>query len=939
LSSDTPANGAIIQGQAIADLAHFTFTNNTATDAKVTKVVLNRIGISNDSALANVYLFNGAARTADSATVSSGVITFNDTSGLFTVPSGSSVTISVKADITGSTAGQVVGVQLASVESTEAVIGSFPITGNVQSIASASLAGVAFQTSITPTTAGVDAQDDYVMFQENVSITTRAVNLKSLTFRQIGSVTAGDLQNFELYINSVKVGDTVASLDANGYVTFDLSANPMKLETGTRTIKLVGDIVGGSTRTFSFSVRQAADAVFVDSELGQPVLVTGNSTSATGTFSARTSGTQTINAGTLTITKKTDSPSGNINPDASNVVLATFELKAAGEPIKVESLTVQANVSTTNVGNLRNGALFANGVQVGSTQNITDASTGTQFNLGSALTVYPGSPVTLEVKADIYDNDGSNTTISAGDTVLATIVAGSNNLQRTNALTYFSNSAVSGNTRTVAVGAVSGSKYSAYGDQTIVVPQTAYKIGDFRVTANSAEGVNLNTITLALGGDATVTDVSDLYIKYNGKTSSTKSTGAASQVWNISEALGAGNTMAFEVYGTLSSSIATASTTITTLTVAGTSDSSASVTTGAITGQTITAAAGSIAAATISDSTTATKLLVGSTSGVKVASFRITAVNQAYKVTDIALKVTNANSAGAIVNTILKSGGVTLGTIGSYDSNFTATSTLLSLNIPSNDSAGAVVDVYLDLNSVSAGTATSTADVKVTLEGFKYQPATGGTEAEYATDQVGSSMYVVKSKPTVTMVTPSSTTLASGTGKVLAEVKIDADSANSLGWKKLVFTVSKTAAITVGATSTLQMVDSNNNVIAGTFATTTGSLLGGLDALGGATSGTISFVADSEQQISTSETYSLKGTIGGIASGYNYLSISIAAPTSSIATPNTYSTISGAAGTQTPSLVWTDRSSNSHSETTADWLNDYKVKELPTNSTTLEVTI
>ena len=936
LSPDSPSNGAIIQGQALADLAHFTFTNTTSAEAKVTKVVLNRIGISNDSVLVNVNLFNGSKRAADSATVSSGVITFNDPSGLFMVPAGASVVISVKADILDSTAGQIVGVQLTSVESSVPASGTFPIMGGTQSVAAATLAtGVFVTAGLAPTTADVDPQDDYKVWEEQLSVGTRALDLKNITFRQIGSVTTSDLQNFELFIDSVKVGNTVASLDSNGYVSFDLSASPVRLATGSRTIKLMADIVGGSTRTFSFSLRQASDVMLVDSELKQPIL----STITAGTFSAQTSGVQTISAGTLTITKKTDSPSGNINPDASNVVLATFELKAAGEAIKVETLTVKTTVAGQTV-SLRNGTLFANGVQVGSTQNISGAIAGTAFSLGSALKVTPGTPVTLEVKADIYDNDVTQHTIVSGDTITATIVAGSSNLQRTSALTYFSNSAVSGNTRTVSVGAVTGSKYSAYGSQSVVVPQTAYKIGDFRVTANSAESVNLNTITLALGGDSVAASTTDLYVKYGTKTTSVKATGASSQSWNISEPLAAGATMAFEVYGTLSSTFLTGSTTIPSLTVAGTSASNSSVSTGAVVGQTITAAAGSVAATALTDSSVATTLLVGGNTGKKVASFRLTAVNQDFKVTDIALKVTNANSSGAIVRAVLKNGSTEIGTISSFNSVFTGTTTGLALKIPSNDSAGALVDVYLDLNTVSSGSATSTANVKVTLEGFKYQPWTGGTEAEYATDQAASNMYVVKSKPTVNMVAQASSILSPGSGKVLAKVKVDADAANQIGWKKIVFTITKTAAVTVGATSTMQLVDSNNNVISGTFATSTASVAGGLDALGTTlTSGTISFVADSEQQVSSSETYSLKSTIGGTWSGLTYLSVNVAAPTSSIATPDIYSVIAGAAGTQTPSFVWSDRSANSHSETTADWLNDYKVKELPTDSQTLSVTI
>src|SRR3990167_818249 len=70
---------------------------------------------------------------------------------------------------------------------------------------------------------------------------------------------------------------------------------------------------------------------------------------------------------------------------------------------------------------LRNGALFADGVQVGSTAALCASddtscsgySAGasasyTTYNLGSSLIVEPGMPRVLEVRADIYDSDGTN---------------------------------------------------------------------------------------------------------------------------------------------------------------------------------------------------------------------------------------------------------------------------------------------------------------------------------------------------------------------------------------------------------------------------------------------------------------------------------------------------------------------------------------------------
>ena len=102
------------------------------------------------------------------------------------------------------------------------------------SIASASLGTLAISTATPSSDATPEVQNDFVMWQNTATIGTTALNLKSIRFRQIGSATASDLNNFKLFVDGVQVGSTVSSVDANGYVNFDLSASPKKLELGAK---------------------------------------------------------------------------------------------------------------------------------------------------------------------------------------------------------------------------------------------------------------------------------------------------------------------------------------------------------------------------------------------------------------------------------------------------------------------------------------------------------------------------------------------------------------------------------------------------------------------------------------------------------------------------------------------------------------------------------
>ena len=251
--------------------------------------------------------------------------------------------------------------------------------------------------------------------------------------------------------------------------------------------------------------------------------------------------------------------------------------------------------------------------------------------------------------------------------------------------------------------------------------------------------------------------------------------------------------------------------------------------------------------------------------------------------------------------------------------------------------------MYVSIPTVASGASTG-AGIKALLaynSGFNATDSAGNASTSIGTADLQSYSttgkgiaYVRKSIPTLSAVALPTTVLAAGSQKVLGRVQISADAAGDVSWDKLVFTVSKNSALTIGGTSTIALWNGANSV-GGTFATTTvDALAGGTgDALSGYTSGTLQFFPNSEQQIpaGTSVTYELRGTIGGIASGANNIDVSIANPSVSITTSDS-STVGVAANTTgAPSLTWSDRSSIStvHSLSTQDWTNDYLVKTLP----------
>jgi len=986
LASDNPASGTVVSGtstaQGGADIAHFTFVNGDNAAVKVTTLNLKRIGISNDSTLANVYLYNGANRLTDGASVSSGNINFNDASGLFTVPAYGSMTIRVLVDLATGSSGQTMGVSIDSMSSiatnASSVKGTFPVSGNLFTAASGSLAGVNFASSTTPSTASVDPQNDYTVWQNVTTINTRAVTLKRFALRQTGSALAADIQNYRLYIDGVQAGSAVSTVDSNGYVTFDLSANPVRLETGARTIKVLADIIGGSSKTFIYSLRQTSDGAFTDTQFGVDVIPQANST----TFTQRITGTMTINSGTLTFAKASSSPSGDVVLSAPNAVVAKYTLTSAGEPVKVTELYIGMTDSTTaGVSNFRNVSIYANGVQIGSTTNVTegDTTTGTKFSFGSSLIVNPGSPVTLEIRSDIKENSG--TAIAASDSIFATIIAGSSNAEGTVSKTTISSPSanVNGNTLTVKAGALTVSKYTAYTDQSVVPPLTKQKIGHFTVKADTTEAVNITSIEANLN-NVVSSYATNLYVQFGNDTTTVKpSLSAASNSWSVNYTLAAGQTKDLTVWADINSS-ATGTGIVSTYVAGTTTDSATAVTagtTGAYTtgtsgvqGQSIVFTTGSFTPAT--DGSTPNAAIVAGGQQVVAGRFKYTAVYDSYTIQTLRFTVNAnsnaANNSAAINSAVLMDGSTPIATA-AYD-NTNAYIEFSGLSMPVSMNTNKILTLAFNLSSsISSTNSTSQVDVEPTQSYIKYMNSTGTQTESSTTYATNKEVYVFKSIPTISKVAVSTSTLHSGDTVDLYSWKIAANSVGPVAVKQTKLSLNWTDS---SADSTLYLYsmklykDGVNITSLVTITDEDGHDLETSTAASGAneSSSTIIIAWSGEDTISAggSSTYRLEATASGFAGTASVTgddAISVNMPTDATVNGSTIkylnasaspatsvvqlATTAGASG-EDANFIWSDNSAVSHVDTVSangatatssgDWSNGYLVQSLPLSTTT-----
>lgn len=968
VSSDNPASSVFVVGQATADLAHFTFMGTGI----VTNVTMQRIGVSSDSTLSNVYLFDGATRLTDAASVTNnGMITFNNAAGLFSVTG--SKNISVRSDIWASaTSGQTVGVKLVSfMTSGAAAATTAGISGNQHSIASATLAAVSAGT-VTPSGATINPGAAQTLWQSTLNITQRDVMLKRLALRQVGSAPAGSMTNFKLFVNGTQVGSTVASVDAMGYVTFDMSGSPVTLASGSRILRVDADVVSGASRTIQLSLRQAADVDLVDSSYG--VNITPTSTPWVAATALTISGTS---GGTVIVSKDTSLASQDVTDNGNDVAIGRFTYQAFGEAIKLETVTASFTSSDGAIASLRNGRLLINGVQYGSTATLNKSGAG-GTSYSTNYVIMPGTTAVIEIHADMYDNDGTND-VSANDTITGKIEAGSNNAVRQDSLGYTSvpGSAVTGQQMTVKTATASLLKNGSYASQTVNIPQTAYKLGSWNLSAGSTEDLNLNTLSVdfaaVTGATFTAADLTNVYFKVtkaDGTVLMTNPLATVSPTSNTFSPTGnamivKGSSALIELYTNILSGGITATHSIqATLTATGTSTVSGSaVTTSAIGGQIMTYNSGTL---TISkDGSSPQNKISAGNQEVVAGVFKFQASNDAFTVNELDVSVPSATAASAVSAIKLYDGATPVGNASGLGftgddadsgSGNMAGFTSLGWSIPANTTK--LLTVKFVLNTIGTGAGTSEQNTAVQLDRVKYQDSTG-TQTSYTTDTTANELYVYKAIPTVSVDSSLVTSkLTNGTPRQIYAFKVTASSQGPVSIKQMKFPVAWTDG--GGATDTLLM-DSWKLYEDGSDVTSTVTLQdqAGQDIettgnFGEADTAVVAtWPAGNESTVAAGATKTFylmatpmgfNTTDGSVAtspdnftiymagdSAHNGSAVYLNAGTSVTSVVKLYtSAAAGNAGATGANFIWSDNSSSVHTPTmgttsSEDWANGYKV--------------
>jgi len=891
LSSDTPAAGTLVAnsnasnpGQTGADLAHFNFSGS----GTVTQVIVKRIGVSSDSSINNVYLYMGNNRITDAGSFSNGQVTFSNSNGLFTVSG--SVTISVKVDVApGASSGQTLGAQLSSYSVANGSPMTTSISGNLMTLAAISnLATVAvtFPTGSTLiTSAGATGGAagtinagtmNTVLWSAPISVGQRAVMMKYIAFKQIGSVSQSAIQNLRLYVDGAAVGSASSITNIGGntnVVAFDVSGSPVSLNTGNHTLELHGDIIGGTSYNYNFTVQTASDVVFYDPSYNVNVPFT-YSGGANSIFQL-SPGVTTVNSGTITVQSDPTFTPTQFVKNASQVTLGQWTIKAYGEDVKVQSLKVVLNytgIPTNGIDGFNNLSIFVNGGQVGSSQSAIGSASSTTpsytFGTTNLFTVPAGTTVTVAVKGDSVLTASSVVTA-----VRADLVTTASSLQGVTSFSLSPSSDITytGRPLTVSTSAATLTSNSGFSNQTVSSNIIKQKIGSYVIQASNADGVRVTSLTVTFPGGSNntinpTTTLANLYI-VTPQGTATPVAPQASNNFSVNFTVGANQTATVDVFADVSNSTGKVMTALNGTGSGATSNQSVSLPSSGVTnGQVVTVGNGTPNAPTLQTSAAVSQFVISGTQNQPSATFNFVANGGGLTITELYFMVATSSGATSIPVTTVNVGAVGGSSAASAPVIYTgttpngATSTVTGLNIAVPTSFGGIdVPVTVNLANVGLNGIATNQIFTLKLTGYKYVSG-GTTTTSYISPVSANNMDLVGGAPVTVTVTQSSqsTLIGGGSSNMVGKITITANSAGGnivLSTLPLTFGSGGGAVVASGSDVTLYDELTGANV--------TSSTLGwGLNA-GASSSTTVTLTNKNTITAGTSRTYAVYVPVSG----------------------------------------------------------------------------
>ncbi len=954
MSATQPMNNIAPKNASRVPFTKFTLAAGNDGPVTVSSVVVKRVGPSSNSDIAGVILLDdmgnqlGTEKTFNSnymATIGQSV----------TIPAGTQKTFTIAGNIPSSVnPGNVVGIELESINTTATVTGSLPIVGamhtlnNFLSIGTITFSNSnAFSTNAT-TTKEIGTTGYAFTGYRLTAGSAEDIKITNLRWNQTGSVSAADLANVVTVINGTSYPTTL-SADGKYYDTM-LGSGVLVPKGNQVEVYIKGDVVGSNvnSRSVKFDVDKNTDIVAQGQLYGYSM---SPAVAGSPFFYAATTNLQ--GASITSVNKENSVAAQNIALNVPNQPLGGYFTDIVGEGITVQTqkFTVTNSGTLTSSDVLTNVSLVdGNGTVVaGPVDGVFVGATSQTITFPDSVTWKPGKTV-YTLRGKVASAVPNGTTYVVSSTVNSTNFTNPKGESTGNTISL-PGTAITLNTMTVKAAALTVSVAATPVAQNLVAGTQDVVFTTLQFDAsNSGEDARASSVGVAFGNSGNLSSCR----LYDGSTNLTTGSNAINSPSSTGTFLM--NTPIVVTKGTVKSlnvvcnvlSSASGNTNISLNAASSTSGISSVSATGVTSGNTISVASGASVsgntmalangaiAISLDSSSPSLTLAASNASGVTIGVFKLRATNENVNLVKLGLMLATGtpNDVGQVT---LWANNVQVGTalFTGTGSNATQQVTLTSPLMLTKDT-----DVLVTAKANVPTIGTSQPGTAGQIVQLSWAAATtlnqftglgSGADIVATGAATSSGIRIFKSVPTVARIAlPASNNLVNGTTD-LFRFSVTASPAGSVSLNKI--TVNSTATGVLYTASTGKVVaytDSGfSTTIGGGF--TNGEVLTATTIA--STSADTDLVFSAPVRIPAGATYyfRVQVDITGVDTTGDSVSTKLAGDAASpLSRTETYATIQ--AGTDND-FVWSGNTAGDSATSDRDWYNGNQVVGLPAAGT------
>lgn len=730
LASDTPATQTLPGGVSRVELLKFNLTASNDGDAIINSVTITRSGLGDKTDYPNLWIEKDGSRITAQKSINNDNESLLTFSPVLTIAAGKTLSLSVFGSVKSSSLGanNVLSITKASDlnASGGSVSGSFPISGNLMSFTTNYTVS-----PVTLTTTGGDnaytvGDEDVVVGSFTLSAATRDLFFEKITLKQTGNADLSQVLG-DLYLEKSGAKVSESTYVDGKYVTFVMANDSLMLEKSDNvTFKVKASIIDrdNSNNTVIFKLNNKEDLVMSEVTTGYSAGVT-----ATATLNK-----YTLNAGDITISKATNSPSAKSYTKNTKGVTALIATIKANQAFTADGMKLEL-VTPATAGSFDNVRLYVNGVLVDSMDPVDTVS---PLVFDSSVSINKGNNE-IKVITDIKNaaNNGDNITFKLDSGTAFNTPVFTNDDPAT------INGSATAAKISVATAGITATRSDGFsGNRSIVKGALDVVIGRFTLKAIN-DDITVNSVVLAANnsGGTKLTDahISDIKVMVSdSQVGGTRnfSSGATINLGSDSIVIKQDTTKVVTILGSFDSSSETGRKFLAPVSFPSQDSSGKDIT---LTPQVdsvefVIAASGTLTSAVDGD-TPVSALLAANKNNNEVAKFKLTATDDILKINKIYLsnvKGTIADNRISAVN--LYNGATLLGT--SVMSNGEVSYDLSSNPLTINTNDNAVLSVRIDLNNIEDKNQTNK-DVAFVVTGIEAESFTG-TALEKANNALAS---------------------------------------------------------------------------------------------------------------------------------------------------------------------------------------------------------